>query len=86
MNKRYWLRGGLLLGLLNLIVIFLIYVLRVDVMSLLINFPRFPLSNIVYLFTFQSILGPILWFAIGTVLGWAYGKLKSRKQFGATMN
>ncbi|MBX4198498.1 hypothetical protein KW782_04175 [Candidatus Parcubacteria bacterium] len=84
MNKRYWLRWGLILGgvggLLGVASIFL-EGLPIVILVLIfgIELDEFPLSLFPEWLSF-IILGFVPLFILGAVLGLVYGKIKNRNQ------
>ncbi len=84
MQKRYWLRGGVILGILSLVCGYafntvntadfpLLDVLYFPVLVVVISFSLFdPQMQFVIFFVYG--------FIIGSILGWIYGKIKNRNK------
>ena len=93
MTKRYWLRVGIVLSSIFTIlnIILLISVWRNQDGGLIFavfNFPVvFLIDFIEEIFNFSFIVYPIViiltafvWFLIGAIIGWLYGKIKNRNK------
>jgi hypothetical protein len=90
MNKKYWLRVGLVLSVLYIVAVVLIWPDSLTWTSgnaLLIGLTliSYPLAFISIALDVQSVpllivLGVINWFIIGAILGLVYGKIKSRNK------
>lgn len=78
MQKRYWLRGGLIGVGVALILLLLAFLSQ----SLIYLFLIPPMSFISYFFSSflnDSLISFVLsYFITGSILGWLYGKIKSR--------
>ena len=86
--KKYWLRGGLTGAVLACVVVFLFYSSWVDsLVPDIYNGTRDNVFLIIFLLTpiflfgkslaFMYVVGPGVWFILGSVLGWIYGKIKN---------
>ena len=93
MQKRYWLRGGVTLGLLDLVLVFLNIAFNpASGLILALNIVQGPFSYLLYpILNLDKMRGniPILvvgglicWFIIGAIFGWLYGRIKNRKISG----
>jgi len=89
MNKKYWLKGGLILSVLSILlfslgvkVIFILgwlFLLLIDGLFLggTIKYPTFSGDTSDFL---SFLLSIIIYFVLGAFFGWIYGKLKTKKE------
>jgi hypothetical protein len=86
MQKRYWLRGGIIISVLYLVLavaaIFGSHPNAAAVNSINMISPAqyFIPYNILGNMPLVFFIGFFFWFVIGVVLGWLYGKIKNRNK------
>ncbi|HEY4511652.1 MAG TPA: hypothetical protein VJH55_02315 [Candidatus Paceibacterota bacterium] len=94
MNKRYWLKGGILAVVINLVLFGFMYGCDSFIpiagegfgCGVLFGLPLLPILMFLgYLtsgnvsFSVGLITAFVFWFLIGAILGWLYGKIKNKK-------
>ena len=101
MNKRYWLKGGIIGSVINIVLTILIFVLSpflglmltyflapfvspfiFGVHPLLIStvaIPYFSWMSLGVYFSIKVLLPVMVYFLIGAIIGYLYGKNKNRK-------
>ena len=89
-NWPYWIKGGIIFGFIPIITLFLVFIYSRELAALIFIFlfgfgvPAIldDLGYTTEIATRAVIIWGIpiiIWFIIGSVIGWIYGKIKSRK-------
>ncbi|MBS3085684.1 hypothetical protein J4225_03285 [Candidatus Pacearchaeota archaeon] len=72
----YWLKGGVIFEILLIIGLFLIAFIKGEGLAILFLLIFFGGENPWEMFTFLGFL--ILYFILGAIIGWIYGKIRNR--------
>lgn len=86
-KKRYWLRGGITGAMLAIIIVFIFLSPFFDVVVpdsyngliqsiFLIIFLLTPIILWGKSFLYMYVIGPVVWFILGAIIGLIYGKIK----------
>ena len=83
-DKKYWLKGGLTVSLIAFVVLFLGTLVTNDISPIMssLYFPGIWLAkainaDILFFIPTAIVFGLIVYFFLGSIIGWIYGKLKN---------
>ena len=85
-KRSYWFKGGIVLGILDIVVILIGYVISSSeslgwfLMFTKIFFNALAIALRLPIYqNYQVIIGGLIsWFVIGATIGWIYGKIKNK--------